>query len=43
MGVFTVVLVRGYHYELASSTGELAYDKTPPEPKDGLRATVACR
>jgi cytochrome P450 len=40
MGVFTVVLVRGYHYQLASATCELSYDKTPPEPSDGLRATV---
>ena len=40
MDVFTVVLVRDYRYDLATSTCELSYDKTPPEPKDGLRATV---
>ncbi len=40
MSVFAIVLVRGYRYELADNTFELTYDKTPPEPKDGLRATV---
>lgn len=40
MAVFGVVLLRGYRYELADPTGELSYLKTPPEPKDGLRATV---
>lgn len=40
MEVFAVVLVRGYRYELAAGTRQLAYDKTPPEPSDGLRATV---
>jgi cytochrome P450 len=41
MSVFAVVLVRGYRYDLAASRCELSYAKTPPEPKDGLRATIA--
>jgi hypothetical protein len=28
--------VRGYRYELAAGIRQLAYDKTPPEPSDGL-------
>lgn len=40
MGVFAVVLLRGHRFDLASSTYERSYDTTPPEPKDGLRATV---
>jgi retinoid hydroxylase len=40
MGVFAVVLVRGFRYDLAASSYTLSYRKTPPEPADGLRATV---
>lgn len=40
MAVFAIVLLRGYRYELASSNVEMATGKTPPEPNDGLRATV---
>jgi hypothetical protein len=40
MDVFTVLLVRGHRYDLAASRYELSYGKTPPEPADGLRATV---
>ena len=40
MAVFTVVLVRGFRYDLAAATGERSFTTTPPEPKDGLRATV---
>ena len=40
MAVFAVVLLRGYNYELASGRSAMATGKTPPEPKDGLRATV---
>jgi hypothetical protein len=40
MAVFTAVLVRGHRYELAASRYELSYRRTPPEPADGLRATV---
>jgi hypothetical protein len=40
MGVFTVVLLRSYRYDLAASRYELSYRTTPPEPPDGLRATV---
>jgi cytochrome P450 len=41
MSVFAVVLVRGYRYDLAASGYELSYEKTPPEPRDGLQATIA--
>lgn len=40
MQVFAVTLLRGYAWTLRSSTAELDYSKTPPEPADGLRATV---
>jgi retinoid hydroxylase len=40
MAIFAIVLVRAYRYELTARTFELSYDKTPPEPRDGLRATV---
>ena len=43
MAVFTIVLLRGYRYALTAPARELSFLKTPPEPKDGLRATVTRR
>ncbi|MES1245997.1 MAG: cytochrome P450 [Acidobacteriota bacterium] len=40
MSVFTVVLLRGYSWELPTQSFELDWSKTPPEPVDGLRARV---
>ncbi|MCC7142198.1 MAG: cytochrome P450 [Candidatus Eisenbacteria bacterium] len=40
MELFTVILVRGYAYDLRANHHELSFAKTPPEPSDGLRATV---
>ena len=43
MSVFTVVLLRGYRWELPSQNFELDYSKVPPEPRGGLRAQVRAR
>ena len=40
MAVFTAVLLRGYTWELPPQNFEMDWSKTPPEMKDGLRATV---
>ena len=40
MEVFTTVLLRGYTWDLPTQSFEADYSKTPPEPKDRLRATV---
>ncbi len=40
MEVFAVVLLRNYTWELPPQDFTLDYSKTPPEPKEGLRATV---
>jgi cytochrome P450 len=40
MEVFTIVLLRGYTWELPAQSFEIDWSKTPPEPKDALRATV---
>ncbi len=40
MEVFAVALLRGYSWELPAQNFETDYSKTPPEPKDGLRARV---
>jgi len=40
MEIFTVVLLRSYSWELPPQNFELEWSKTPPEPKDALRATV---
>jgi cytochrome P450 len=40
MEVFAVVLLRGYTWELPPQNYEVDYSKTPPEPKDALRANV---
>lgn len=40
MEIFTVVLLRGYSWSIPAQNFEMDFSKTPPEPKDGLRATV---
>jgi retinoid hydroxylase len=40
MEVFAMVLLRGYTWELPPQSFEADFSKTPPEPKDRLRATV---
>jgi retinoid hydroxylase len=40
MEVFTVVLLRGYDWVLPPQSFDLDWSKTPPEPKDGLKARV---
>ena len=40
MEIFAVVLLRGYNWSIPPQNFEKDYSKTPPEPKDGLRATV---
>jgi len=40
MEIFTVVLLRDYTWQLPPQSFELLGSKTPPEPKDGLRASV---
>ncbi len=40
MQLFTVVLLRGFTWELAPQKLELDWSKTPPEPREGLRAKV---
>ncbi|MEA2165973.1 MAG: retinoid hydroxylase [Thermoanaerobaculia bacterium] len=41
MEIFTVVLLRGYSWSIPPQNFEMDFSKTPPEPKDGLRATVS--
>jgi cytochrome P450 len=43
MEVFAVVLLRGYSWQIPPQNFEVDYSKTPPEPKDALRATVVAR
>jgi cytochrome P450 len=40
MQVFAVALLRGFTWELPPQDHSLDYSKTPPEPRDGLRARV---
>ncbi len=40
MEVFTVVLLRGYTWELPQQSFGMDYSQTPPELKDGLRARI---
>ena len=40
MEVFAVVLLRGYAWELPPQNYDIDFSKTPPEPKDALRARV---
>lgn len=43
MEVFAIVLLRGHEWELPPQDFELDFSKTPPEPRDGLRAIVRRR
>jgi len=43
MEIFAVVLLRGYDWQIPPQNFEMDYSKTPPEPKDALRATVRVR
>jgi retinoid hydroxylase len=43
MEIFAVALLRGYAWELPPQNYEMDFSKTPPEPKDALRATVIAR
>ena len=43
MAVFAVVLVRGFTWRLPAQSFELDFSKTPPEPKEALRATVRAK
>jgi cytochrome P450 len=40
MELFTIVLLRGYDWVLPPQSFDLDWSKTPPEPKDGLKARV---
>ena len=40
MEVFAVVLLRNYSWDLPPQNYEMDFSKTPPEPRDSLRATV---
>ena len=41
MEIFAIALLRDYTWQLPDQSFELIGSKTPPEPKDGLRARVA--
>lgn len=43
MEVFAVVLLRGYDWQIPPQNFEVDFSKTPPEPKDALRATVRAK
>jgi cytochrome P450 len=43
MEIFAVVLLRGYSWQLPPQNFEKDFTKTPPEPKDGLKATVMAK
>ncbi len=43
MEMFAVVLLRGFTWDLPAQSFEPDFSKTPPEPKDRLRATVRIR
>jgi retinoid hydroxylase len=43
MEIFAVALLRGYSWQLPPQSYELDFSKTPPEPKDALRATVIAK
>jgi cytochrome P450 len=40
MAIFAVVLLRDYSWQLPPQTLDMVWSKTPPEPKDALRAIV---
>lgn len=43
MEIFAIALLRNYTWELPPQSFELIGSKTPPEPRDGLRARVAAK
>lgn len=43
MAIFTIVLLRGYAWELPPQSFAMNGSSTPPEPEEGLRATVRAR
>jgi cytochrome P450 len=43
MEIFAVVLLRGYSWQLPPQNFEKDFSKTPPEPKDGVLATVTAK
>jgi len=43
MAIFTMVLLRGYTWELPPQRFDYDWSKVPPEVKDGLRARVTAR
>jgi len=43
MQIFTIVLLRGFGWQLAPQGDEMDWSKTPPEPKEGIRARVFAR
>jgi cytochrome P450 len=43
MEVFAVTLLRVYTWQIPAQNFEMDFSKTPPEPKDALRATVSAR
>jgi hypothetical protein len=40
MSIFTIVLLRGYTWELPPQRFDYDWSKVPPEVRDGLRARV---
>ena len=40
MEVFAIALLRDYSWRLPAQSFEMDFSKTPPEPRDGLRATI---
>ncbi len=40
MEVFAIALLRDYSWQLPAQSFETDFHKTPPEPRDGLRATI---
>lgn len=40
MEIFATVLLRDYSWQLPAQSFETDFHKTPPEPRDGLRATI---
>jgi len=43
MQMFAVVLLRGYTWQIPPQNFEIDFSKTPPEPKDALRAKVSVK
>jgi cytochrome P450 len=38
--VFTLLLLRGYHWDIVDPAAELVWNRTVPEPRDGLRVRL---